>query len=121
MKENEFQLSRAKRDLVVGTRRTGEQAGFVILRVAISIWAPVLEEFGVCGRTTASRSISATILIGLEHCTRVVASTGGLQLTGALPIDVSGALDAAAAAEVHGDVEAIDKGDVDVVEVIGLV
>ena len=122
MKENE--ILRAEGDLIVGTRRTGKQAGPIILRIAVGIRAPLLEEFRECGLPTASLPISATILIGLEHRTWVVASAWGLQLARALSIYVCGARDTPAArdgAEFHGDVEAVHEGDVDVVEVVGLV
>lgn len=95
------------------------------MRIAISIWAISLEELGVSSRATASLTIGATILVGLEHCARVVAATGRLQLRRALAVNVSRAPDPAACtsggAEVHRDVESVDERYVQEVHVVGLV
>ncbi|ONK74450.1 uncharacterized protein A4U43_C03F6370 [Asparagus officinalis] len=76
--------------------------------------APLLEKLGIVRGPTASRS--AAVLIGLEHGARVVTPPGCLQLRRALTVDVRGAPDVVAISgrrgEVHGDVEAVDEGDV---------
>eukprot|EP00178_Gracilaria_changii_P012216 TRINITY_DN34546_c0_g1_i1.p2 TRINITY_DN34546_c0_g1~~TRINITY_DN34546_c0_g1_i1.p2 ORF type:complete len:161 (-),score=12.33 TRINITY_DN34546_c0_g1_i1:286-768(-) len=105
----------AEHDLVVGTARASESASLVVLWVAVSIWAPGLEEPGKVGGAAAAGV--AAVLVGLEHGARVVAAAGGLQLGGALAVDVGRALDPPGAAvgcwaEIHRDVEPIHQGDV---------
>ena len=96
------------------------------MRVAISIWAPFFEKSRKWSCPTAPRPISAAILIGLIHRAWVVASScWSLQLRGALPVNVGVTFEVAAHvggwAEFHRDVESIDKRNVDIVQVIGLV
>lgn len=79
---------RAKNDLVVGPAGASEGARLVVLREAIRVGTPVLEEpREVCG-PTASAAVLTAILVGLEHRARVVAPARGPQLPRALPVYV---------------------------------
>ncbi|RRT35184.1 hypothetical protein B296_00051088, partial [Ensete ventricosum] len=100
-----------------------ESARLIVLGIAVGVGAVILEEPGVVGRQAAAGV--AAVLVRLEHGAGVVAAARRLQRSGALPVDVRRAPDAAAAArrgaEVHGHVEAVDQGDVEEVEVVKLV
>lgn len=118
-------VSRAKYHLVVGVRAT-ESAGGVILGVAISVRAPILEEGRVVGRhAVVGRRSSAAVLVLLEDGAGVVAAAGHPQLVGALSQDVCVAGDPPAAAlrrvEGHGDVEPVYHRDVKEVKIVELV
>ena len=65
--------SRAEHDLIVSPTRARKCARWIILRITVRSWAPILEKFGKICRSTAPRI--ATIFIGLEYSTRVVSYT----------------------------------------------
>ena len=110
---------------VVRPSRASESACWVILRVAISIMAPILEELREVSGSTTTLAIGAAILIDLKHRARVVTPTLCPQLVRALPINISGATDLVTCTiervEVHRDVETIHKGDVIEIKVTELV
>jgi len=68
---------RTEENPVVRTSRASEGAGRVILRVTISIMAPILEEPRVGSGATASLPIGAAILVRLKDGAGVVASPLG--------------------------------------------
>lgn len=96
----------------------------VILRVTVSIRALTLKILGIISGTATTRI--ATVLICLEHGARVVATAISLELAGTLSDDVGGAANGAGApvrggAELHGNIETVDEGDVVEVKVVVLV
>lgn len=108
-------LSRAEHDPVVSPTGARKRARLVVLRITVSIRAPILEKSRVA--CWAAASGIAAILIGPEDRAWVVASTGSPQLARALAIDIGGASDPPCAsvgglAELHRDVEPIHKGNV---------
>jgi len=68
---------RTEENLVVRTSRASEGAGRVILRVTVSITAPIFEEPRVRSGSTSSLPIGAAILVRLIHGAGVVASPLG--------------------------------------------
>jgi hypothetical protein len=116
--------SRAKHNLIISPTRARKCACWIILRVTVSIWAPILEKFGKSCWSTAPRI--ATIFIGLEYSTRVVTPAWSFQLTWALPVDISGTSYSFAAptrggTKIHRNIKPINKRDVKEIHVIKLV
>lgn len=116
--------SRAKHNPVIGSTGAGKGASLIILRVAISIGASILEKLRKRSRPTVTRVTA--ILIGLEHRARVIAATRSPQLIRALPIDVRRASDASGTptrvwAEFEWHVESIDQRNVEEVKIIELI
>lgn len=113
----------AEHNLVVSPTRASKSAGWIILRVTVSIRAPLLEKPREIRGTTTPRI--AAILISLEHSTWIVTATWSFQLIRALPVDICRTLDPTVArrsgTEVHGDIKPIDEGDVDEIQVVELV
>ena len=116
---------RAEGDFVVRPSRASEGARLVILWVTVRIWAEPLEVLGVVSRSTVvGRRSGAAVFIRLEN--RAWVAAGPVELKGcrALSHHIGGAVDVVTATrcrgEVHGDVEAINEGDIVEVEVLEL-
>lgn len=109
--------------LVVGAGRATESAGGIIHGVAVGIWAHLLEEVRVVrGAAVACRAAGTAVPVLLEHRARAVTAPRRLQAGRALRRYVGSAARPLAAPwpalgrhrqEVHGHVEALDKGDVE--------
>lgn len=115
--------SRAEDDPVVGSAGAGECARGIILWVTVRVRAPGLEKSRVISWSTFD--IVAAVLRSLEHSTRVIAPSRSFQRLRTLSIDIRGALDPTAppagGAEIHGDVETINKRYIEKVLVTELV
>jgi len=65
-------------------------------------------------------------LISFENSTGIVTTARGLQLIGALPVDISGTSSTMGApirrrAKFHSNIKPINKGDINVIQIVGLV
>jgi hypothetical protein len=116
--------SRAEHDLIASPTGARKCACVIILRVTVSILAPILEKFGISCRSTTPRI--ATKVIGVENDTRVITPARSFQLNGALPIDISGTSYSSGApirrgTKIHRNIKPINKRHVKEIQVIKLV
>ncbi|KAF3448513.1 hypothetical protein FNV43_RR09226 [Rhamnella rubrinervis] len=116
--------SRAEDNPIVSPFRVRKSTGRIILRVTISIPAPILKEPRQVGGTTLAR-ITA-ILFSFKNSAWVMTPTWRLQLVRALSIDISRAFDSPTApirrgAELHGNIEPVHQRDVEEVLLAELV
>lgn len=109
---------------IVGPCRASKQACRIILRIAVSIRAPVLEKLGEIRRSTVARI--AAVLIRLKSRTRSITPSRNLQLFRTLSHDIRRAFDhtvalARSCAELHRNVKSFYVGDIDEILVLILV
>jgi hypothetical protein len=116
--------SRTKHNLIISPTRARKCACCIILRVTVSILAPILEKFGKSCRSTTPRI--ATVFISFENGTRVVTPARSFQLIGALPNDISGTSYSSGApirrgTKIHRNIKPINKRHVKEIQVLKLV